>query len=72
MKLEPNKKYKFIDDDLINGSYVLTGKQLNKLIEKAYKDVMRSKKWPLNTFIEPMTNHPLRGLRKVIENTWDF
>ena len=34
----------FIDDDLINGSYVLTGKQLNKLIEKAYKDVMESKK----------------------------
>ena len=44
MKLEPNKKYRFIDDDLINGSRVLTGKQLNKLIEEAYKDVMESKK----------------------------
>tara|TARA_R110002012_G_scaffold112147_1_gene257594 strand:- start:285 stop:419 length:135 start_codon:yes stop_codon:yes gene_type:complete len=44
MKLEPNKKYKVIDDDLINGSQVITGKQLNKLIEEAYKDVMRSKK----------------------------
>tara|TARA_R100000734_G_C3292915_1_gene84497 strand:+ start:738 stop:872 length:135 start_codon:yes stop_codon:yes gene_type:complete len=44
MKLEPNKKYKVVDDDLINGFQVLTGKQLNKLIEKAYKDVMESKK----------------------------
>ena len=34
MKLEPNKKYKVVDDDLINGYQVLTGKQLNSLLEK--------------------------------------
>ena len=47
LKLEPNKKYKVVDDDLINGYQVLTGKQLNSLLETAYKQVMRSKKWPL-------------------------
>ena len=57
MKLEPNKKYRFIDDDLINGSYVLTGKQLNKLIEEAYKDVMESKKWLLTTRITTLNNN---------------
>ena len=47
MKLEPNKKYKVFDNDLINGYLVLTGKQLNSLLETAYKQVKRSKKWPL-------------------------
>ena len=44
MKLEPNKKYKVVDNDLINGYQVLTGKQLNSLLEKSYKQVKRSKK----------------------------
>ena len=44
MKLEPNKKYKVVDDNLINGYQVLTGQQLNSLLETAYKQVMRSKK----------------------------
>ena len=44
MKLEPNKKYKVIDDDLINGYQILTGKQINSLLENAYKQVKRSKK----------------------------
>ena len=33
MKFEPNKKYKVVDNDLINGYQVLTGKQLNFLLE---------------------------------------
>ena len=45
MKLDPNKKYKVVDNDLINGYQVLTGKQLNNLLETAYKHVKRSKKW---------------------------
>ena len=44
MKLHPNKKYKVVDDDLINGHQVLTGKQLNSLLDTAYKHVKRSKK----------------------------
>ena len=44
MKFEPNKKYKVVDDDLINGYQVLTGKQLNSLLETAYKQVKRSTK----------------------------
>tara|TARA_B000000532_G_scaffold238011_1_gene225945 strand:+ start:737 stop:871 length:135 start_codon:yes stop_codon:yes gene_type:complete len=44
MKLDPNKKYKVVDNDLINGYQVLTGKQLNNLLETAYKHVKRSKK----------------------------
>ena len=51
MKFEPNKKYKVVDDDLINGYQVLTGKQLNFLLETAYKQVKRSKKWPLTKAI---------------------
>ena len=43
MKLNPNKKYKFIDEDLINGFVVLTGKQLNAILEKSYKEHMESK-----------------------------
>ena len=33
-----------VDDDLINGYQVLTGKQLNSLLETAYKQLKRSKK----------------------------
>ena len=47
MKINPNKKYKFIDKDLINGFVVLTGKQLNAILEKSYKEHMESKKWNL-------------------------
>jgi len=66
MKLEPNKKYKVVDDDLINGSCVLTGKQLNKLIEKAYKDVMESKKMTPNN----KNNDVKQQRRAVIEDIW--
>ena len=44
MKLNPNKKYKFIDKDLINGFVVLTGKELNAILEKSYKENMENKK----------------------------
>ena len=30
MNLESDKKYKFIDKDLVNGFVVLTGKEINK------------------------------------------
>ena len=43
MKINPNKKYKLIDEDLINGFVVLTGKELNAILEKSYKEHMRSK-----------------------------
>ena len=29
MEINPNQKYKIVDKDLINGSFVLTGKELN-------------------------------------------
>ena len=44
MKLEPNKKYKVIDNDLVNGYIILTGKEISKTIEDAYKEVMSTKK----------------------------
>ena len=44
MKLDPNKKYKVIDDDLINGYQILTGRQLNLLLETSYKQTRRLKK----------------------------
>ena len=44
MKINPNKKYKFIDEDLINGFIVLTGKELNAILEKSYKEYMENKK----------------------------
>ena len=44
MKLNPKQKYKFIDKDLINGFVVLTGKELNEILEKSYKGHMESKK----------------------------
>ena len=43
MKLEPNKKYKVIDKDLVNGFVVLTGKELNAILEKSYKEHMENK-----------------------------
>ena len=44
MNINPNKKYKIVDKDLINESFVLTGKQLNEILEKSYKEVMENKK----------------------------
>ena len=44
MKINPNKKYKSIDEDLINGFVVLTGKELNAILEKSYKEYMENKK----------------------------
>ena len=41
MKINLNQKYKIIDKNLINGFYILTGKELNKIIEKAYKEVLQ-------------------------------
>ena len=43
MKINFNKKYKFIDKDLINGFVVFTGKELNEILEKSYKEHMESK-----------------------------
>ena len=43
MEIKPNKKYKIIDKDLINGSFVLTGKELNAILEQSYKEVMEKK-----------------------------
>jgi len=43
MNTNPNKKYKLIDKDLINGFVVLTGKELNAILEKSYKEHMESK-----------------------------
>ena len=43
MKLNPKQKYKYIDKDLINGFVVLTGKELNEILEKSYKEQMESK-----------------------------
>tara|TARA_X000001388_G_C2204729_1_gene112670 strand:- start:46 stop:183 length:138 start_codon:yes stop_codon:yes gene_type:complete len=39
MKLEPNKKYKVIDKNLINGYIILTGKQIEKTIDDAVKEL---------------------------------
>ena len=43
MAINPNKKYKFIDKDLVNGFVVLTGKELNVILEKSYKEYMENK-----------------------------
>lgn len=43
MEINPNKKYKIVDKSLINGSFVLTGKELNAILEKSYKKHMESK-----------------------------
>ena len=43
MKLQPNKKYKVIDNDLVNGYIILTGKQITKTLEDAYKELKLEK-----------------------------
>jgi len=43
MNLESDKKYKFIDKDLVNGFVVLTGKEINEILEKSYKEHMENK-----------------------------
>ena len=43
MTINLNKKYKFIDKDLVNGFVVLTGKELNAILEKSYKEYMENK-----------------------------
>ena len=43
MKLQPNKKYKVIDNDLVNGYIILTGKEINKAIEDSYKELQLEK-----------------------------
>jgi len=43
MKLEPNKKYKVIDNDLVNGYIILTGKEITKTLEDAYKKLQSEK-----------------------------
>ena len=43
MNIKPNNKYKLVDKDLVNGFVVLTGKELNAILEKAYKEHMESK-----------------------------
>ena len=40
----PNKKYKFVDKDLVNGFVVLTGKELNEILESSYTKHIKSKK----------------------------
>jgi len=44
MNIKPNKKYKLIDKNLINGFVVVTGNELNEILEKSYKEVMENKK----------------------------
>ena len=43
-KLEPNKKYKVIDNGLVNGYIVVTGKQLEQYIDQAQKELKSLKK----------------------------
>ncbi len=43
-ELDPNKKYKVIDNDLVNGYIILTGKQIQEFTEEAYKKQINSKK----------------------------
>ena len=43
MTINPNKKYKFVDKDLLNGFVVLTGKELNAILDQSYKEVMEKK-----------------------------
>ena len=43
MKINLKQKYKFIDKDLVNGFVVLTGKELNAILEKSYKEYMENK-----------------------------
>ena len=43
-RLEPNKKYKVIDNGLVNGYIVVTGRQLEHFIDQAYKEFKNLKK----------------------------
>ena len=43
MKLQPNKRYKVIDNDLVNGYIILTGKEITKTLEDAYKELKLEK-----------------------------
>ena len=43
MKINPKQKYKFVDKDLVNGFVVLTGKELNAILELSYKEYMENK-----------------------------
>tara|TARA_B100000131_G_scaffold271608_1_gene272070 strand:- start:1342 stop:1482 length:141 start_codon:yes stop_codon:yes gene_type:complete len=43
MNINLNKKYKFVDKDLINGFVVVTGQELNEILEKSYKEHMKNK-----------------------------
>ena len=36
MNIKPNKKYKIVDKDLVNGFVVVTGKELNAVLEQSY------------------------------------
>ena len=38
-----HQKYKIVHKDLINGSYVVTGKELNKILDESVKEVIKSK-----------------------------
>ena len=65
MKINPKQKYKIVDKDLINGSYVVTGKELNKILDESVKEVIKSKEvaWTniYMLFIEMMTHiHVMR------------
>ena len=58
MKLQPNKKYKVIDNDLVNGYIILTGKEINRYIEDAYKELQMEKdKWLLQKLKETNLNY---------------
>ena len=58
MKLQPNKKYKVIDKDLVNGYIILTGKQIEKTIEDAYKELqLKKNKWLLQKSKETNLNY---------------
>mgnify|MGYP003134308779 CR=1 FL=1 len=63
MTINPNKKYKFVDKDLVNGFVVLTGKELNAILEKSYKEHMDKKKWnikkPMNQLIKKLVTERL-------------
>ena len=58
-KLEPNKKYKVIDDGLVNGYIIVTGKQLEYFIDQAYKELKSLKKWVLTIRISTPILHKL-------------
>ena len=63
MKLQPNKKYKVIDNDLVNGYIILTGKEISKTIEDAYKELQLERdKWLLQKLKETNLNYLFKNL----------